>query len=94
MNKKDSSYLPKQRTNYHPTESEVESATGVDFPINMPNPAVDSIVVNNIAYQEFDYTESMLDTEDSFICLLYTSISICVSIVCISIGISVSSCII
>lgn len=67
MNKKDSSYLPKQRTNYHPTESEVESTTGVDFPINMPNPAVDSIVVNNIANQEFDYTESMLDTEESFI---------------------------
>ena len=67
MNKKHCNYLPKQRTNYHPTESEVESSTGVDFPINMPNPAVDPIVVNNITNQEFDYTESMLDTEESFI---------------------------
>ncbi|MBE6070364.1 MAG: hypothetical protein E7208_00215 [Clostridium butyricum] len=67
MNKKDYSYLPKQRTNYHPTESEVESATGVDFSINLPNPAEDSIVVNNIADQEFDYTESMIDTESSLV---------------------------
>jgi len=67
MNKKDYSYLPKQRTNYHPTESEVESATGVDFSINIPNPAEDSIVVNNIADQEFDYTESMIDTESSLV---------------------------
>jgi len=57
-------YLPKLRTNYHPSDENVESATGVDFPINMPNPAVDSIVVNNISNQEFDYTEDMLSPEN------------------------------
>lgn len=56
-------YLPKMRTNYHPGEVEVESATGVDFPINMPNPANDNIVVNNISNAEFDYTEDMLSPD-------------------------------
>jgi len=56
-------YLPKMRTNYTPSDESVESATGVDFPVNMPNPAVDSIVVNNIANQEFDYTEDMTISE-------------------------------
>ena len=50
-------YLPKMRTDYSPSNESVESATGVDFPINMPNPAVDSIVSNNISNAEFDYTE-------------------------------------
>lgn len=49
-------YLPKMRTNYSPSDESVESATGVDFPINMPNPAVDPIVANNISTAEFDYT--------------------------------------
>jgi hypothetical protein len=57
-------YLPKMRTNYHPSDDNVESATGVDFPINMPNPAVDSIVVNNISNQEFDYTQDMLSPDN------------------------------
>lgn len=57
-------YLPKMRTNYHPSDESVESATGVDFPINMPNPAVDSIVVNNISNQEFDYTQDMLSPDN------------------------------
>jgi hypothetical protein len=56
-------YLPKMRTDYTPSDESVESATGVDFPINMPNPAVDPIVVNNIAYQEFDYTQDMTISE-------------------------------
>ena len=51
------SYLPKMRTDYTPSNESVESATGVDFPINMPNPAVDPIVSNNISNAEFDYTE-------------------------------------
>ncbi|MBC2455724.1 hypothetical protein [Clostridium beijerinckii] len=58
------SYLPKMRTNYHPSRDDVESATGVDFPVNMPNPAVDPIVVNNIASQEFDYTQDMLSPDN------------------------------
>jgi hypothetical protein len=57
-------YLPKMRTNYEPSQNDVESATGVDFPINMPNPAVDPIVSNNIANQEFDYTQDMLSPEN------------------------------
>lgn len=57
-------YLPKMRTNYQPSDESVESGTGVDFPINMPNPAVDPIVVNNIASQEFDYTQDMLSPDD------------------------------
>ena len=59
------SYLPKMRTNYHPSRDDVESATGVDFPINMPNPAVDSIVVNNISNQEFDYTQDMISPDNN-----------------------------
>lgn len=58
------SYLPKMRTNYHPSDESVESATGVDFPINMPNPAVDNIVVNNISNAEFDYTQDMLSSDN------------------------------
>jgi hypothetical protein len=58
-------YLPKMRTNYHPSQEDVESATGVDFPINMPNPAVDSIVSNNISNQEFDYTQDMLSPDNN-----------------------------
>lgn len=57
-------YLPKMRTNYHPSDENVESATGVDFPVNMPNPATDSIVVNNISNQEFDYTQDMLSSDN------------------------------
>ncbi len=56
-------YLPKVRTDYYPTQSEIENSTGVDFSINLSNPAVDPIVCNNIANQEFDYTESMFDVE-------------------------------
>jgi hypothetical protein len=58
-------YLPKMRTDYSPNDESVESATGVDFPINMPNPATDSIVVNNIATQEFDYTQNVPSPEES-----------------------------
>jgi len=57
-------YLPKMRTDYSPSDESVESATGVDFPINMPNPAVDPIVAQNISNAEFDYTEDMTSSED------------------------------
>ncbi|WP_297417417.1 hypothetical protein [Clostridium sp.] len=58
-------YLPKMRTNYHPSDEDVESGTGVNFPINIPNPAVDSIVVNNISNAEFDYTQDMLSPDNN-----------------------------
>lgn len=57
-------YLPKMRTDYEPSDESVESATGVDFPINMPNPAVDPIVAQNISNAEFDYTQDMIFPED------------------------------
>ena len=57
-------YLPKMRTDYSPSDESVESATGVDFPVNMPNPAVDPIVSNNISNAEFDYTQDMITPED------------------------------
>ena len=52
------------RTDYTPSDESVESATGVDFPVNMPNPAVDSIVSNNISNAEFDYTEDMISSDN------------------------------
>lgn len=65
MTKEKAPYLPKMRTGYHPTQDEVESATGVDFHIGMPNPAVDPIVSNNIVNQEFDYTQDMEPDQES-----------------------------
>jgi hypothetical protein len=62
--KSSNAYPPKMRTNYAPSDESVESATGVDFPINMPNPAVDPIVSQNISNAEFDYTEDMTSSED------------------------------
>jgi len=61
----ENAYLPKNRTDYHPSNESVESATGVDFPVNMPNPAVDPIVSNNICNAEFDYTQDMLSSDNS-----------------------------
>lgn len=66
MNKK-SPYLPKVRTCYHPTEGEIKSYSPEGDSINLPNPATDPIVVNNIAWQEFDYTENLADAEDSIL---------------------------
>ena len=60
----ENTYLPKMRTDYAPSDESVESATGVDFPINMPNPAVDPIVAQNISNAEFDYTEDMLFSDN------------------------------
>jgi len=60
MSHKKKSYLPNLRTNYFPTQSKCNSYTEVGHPENMPNPATDPIVVNNIACQEFDYTQDMI----------------------------------
>ena len=62
--KSSNAYPPKMRTDYAPSDDDVESATGVDFPINMPNPAVDPIVSNNISNAEFDYTQDMLSPDN------------------------------
>ncbi|MGL4109674.1 hypothetical protein [Clostridium sp. LP20] len=54
-------YLPKVRTSYHPTENEIKSYAPNGDSTPLPNPTVDSIAVNNIAGQEFDYTESLVE---------------------------------
>ena len=59
-------YLPKARTDYHPTKSSIENKTEKEADINLPNPATDPIVVNNIAWQEFDYTEDLTDEVDPY----------------------------
>lgn len=64
MSKKNKPYLPKVRTDYHPTKSKCDNYTEIGHPEDMPNPAHDPIVVNNIASQEFDYTQDMLTSEE------------------------------
>lgn len=50
MNNEKSPYLPKVRTDYHPTQDKIESVSeDGSVAVNLPNPAVDDIVVNNIA---------------------------------------------
>ena len=57
-------YLPKIRTDYHPSNEDCQTSTGVGTTNNIPNPANDPIVVNNIASQEFDYTQDMMNIND------------------------------
>ncbi|MBQ6819831.1 MAG: hypothetical protein IJO26_00875 [Clostridium sp.] len=51
-------YLPKERTGYAP-EKHALISYGKDKTTStpLPNTVEDPIVVNNIAYMEFDYTE-------------------------------------
>ena len=66
MSKKHNPYLPKVRTNYHPSDSDCQSSTDVGETVNIPNPASDPIFVNNIASQEFDYTQDLMDANDVY----------------------------
>ncbi|MBE6050960.1 MAG: hypothetical protein E7214_10005 [Clostridium sp.] len=59
MKDKSKPYLPRTRTYYHPDG--IKSFAPDGTAINLTNPAVDPITVNNIAWQEFDYTESLAD---------------------------------
>lgn len=52
-------YLPKDRTYYSPKDSECDIELDSGKKMKIPNPAVDDIVVNNIATTEFNYTEDM-----------------------------------
>ena len=63
MSTKKKPYAPKIRTDYHPTEEECSSYTEVGHPENIPNPANDPLVANNIASQEFDYTQDMISDD-------------------------------
>lgn len=60
-------YLPEVRTCYHPTEQEVSSCSPNGDSTMLPNPATDDITVNNIAGQEFDYTENLADAAQSIL---------------------------
>lgn len=64
---KDKPYLPKVRTCYSPSETKIRSYSENGDSTSLPNPAVDDIVVNNIAWQEFDYTESLANANESII---------------------------
>lgn len=60
-------YLPKNRTFYPNKKGNLKSfAPNGDYTI-LPNPAEDPIVCNNIAWQEFDYTEDMSDGEGDYL---------------------------
>lgn len=57
---KSKNYLPKERAWYHPTNEDVNKFNKGEK-VQLPNPTIDDITVNNIAWQEFDYTENFTD---------------------------------
>ncbi|WP_066890317.1 hypothetical protein [Clostridium nigeriense] len=59
-------YLPDERTGYAPEPHSLISHGKIEAPSTMlPNTVEDDIVVNNISYMEFDYTEQPeLDLDD------------------------------
>ncbi|MDZ5254241.1 hypothetical protein [Clostridium sp. LIBA-8841] len=58
-------YTPKDRTFYSPEGHDLVSysKTGKTYS-KLPSPVKDDIVCNNIAYNEFDYTEDIFDDDD------------------------------
>lgn len=65
MKDKNKPYLPRTRTCYHPDGIKSFAPDGTS--INLANPAVDRIAVNNIACQEFDYIESLADEGENIL---------------------------
>ena len=57
MKNKDNVYLPRERSWYEPTKSDLVSGPKNGVKTKLPNTTEDPIVVNNIACNEFDYTE-------------------------------------
>lgn len=55
------SYLPKDRTDYAPSNSQLYNFYESTTPAKATNPVVDDIAVNNIATSEFDNTEDLTD---------------------------------
>lgn len=53
----DNNYLPRERTGYKPTKEDLVSKAPDGSKTKLPSPVKDPIVCNNIACQEFDYTE-------------------------------------
>ena len=65
MTKKNKPYFPNLRSWDEPSEESLISKSPEGIDTILPNPAEDPIVVNNISYMEFDYTNSpMLDDPD------------------------------
>ena len=61
---KNRDYLPRERAWYKPEEHELISKAPDGSETPLPNPLKDPIVCNNIACNEFDYTEGpYLDDE-------------------------------
>ena len=61
---RDRDYLPRARTWYKPNPDDLTSEAPDGSYTKLPNPLEDAIVSNNIACQEFDYTEgTYLDDE-------------------------------
>lgn len=57
-NKKYKPYTPDLRTGYEPPKHSLISKGKIKEPdTKLPNTVTDDIVVNNISYSEFDYTE-------------------------------------
>ena len=54
-------YLPNERTGYKPEKHSLVSQSPEGISTQLPSPVEDPIVVNNIASQEFDYTEDQFD---------------------------------
>lgn len=54
-------YLPKERDYYYESNEKISSEAPNGDVTMIPNPATDPIVTNNIAWMEFDYTDSMAD---------------------------------
>ena len=60
MKNKDNSYLPKDRSWYEPSKSSLVSGPANGTKTKLHSTVDDPIVVNNIAWSEFDYTEDPL----------------------------------
>ncbi|WP_294349300.1 hypothetical protein [uncultured Clostridium sp.] len=61
----DKPYLPRTRTCYHPQNIRSFAPNGTST--KLANPATNRIVANNIACQEFDYTESLADEGENIL---------------------------
>lgn len=60
MSNKNKPYLPHERSWYEPSEESLISRSPEGEDTILPSPVEDPIVVNNISYMEFDYTENPL----------------------------------
>lgn len=57
MKDKSHDYLPRERTGYEPSKEALVSKSPEGVDSSLANTVEDPVVVNNIACNEFDYTE-------------------------------------